>query len=33
MRGCGESYYIVVIEDAVSKKIVGTGTLIVEKKL
>lgn len=33
MMGCGGSYYVVVIEDLEGKRIVGTGTLIVEKKL
>ena len=32
MKSCKGSYYIVVIEDVVTKRIVGSGTLAVELK-
>ena len=32
MKSCKDSYYIVVIEDTSTKKIIGNGTLAVEFK-
>lgn len=32
MKACKDCYYIVVIEDILTKKIVGSGTLAVELK-
>jgi len=33
MKNCNGSYFVAVIVDEKAKKIVGTGTLVVEKKL
>ncbi|KAH9509336.1 hypothetical protein Btru_046792 [Bulinus truncatus] len=32
MKACGDNYYITVIEDLSKRKIVGTATLVIEKK-
>ncbi|KAL3872913.1 hypothetical protein ACJMK2_036089 [Sinanodonta woodiana] len=32
MEACPDSYYIVVIEDTMTKKVIGSGTLVIEQK-
>ncbi|KAK3596498.1 hypothetical protein CHS0354_007404 [Potamilus streckersoni] len=32
MESCPDSYYIVVIEDVMTKKVIGSGTLVIEQK-
>ncbi|KAK3596499.1 hypothetical protein CHS0354_007405 [Potamilus streckersoni] len=32
MESCPDSYYIVVIEDIMTKKVIGSGTLVIEQK-
>ncbi|XP_055880184.1 glucosamine 6-phosphate N-acetyltransferase-like [Biomphalaria glabrata] len=32
MKACGDNYYIIVIEDLSKNKIIGTATLVIEKK-